>query len=277
MMEVKRTFGAGVKPVSPFRNSRGFTLVELLVVIAVIGLLAALLLPVLATSKEKARRAVCMSNLKQIGLGMVLYADDNNDRVVEAKRCLVPSNSFVQIELVPPSIRAAATVDLDPLSANYNVWTCPSRPGLPRFDNDGEQQWAIGYQYFGGITNWCNPAFFDGVPSRSPVLLSQARPTWVLAADAVMRINGVWGAVVSGRTGFNNLPPHHEGRSKTPTGGNELLVDGSVHWYRFEQMYYLTTWQANWGRRDAFFYQDTNDFDPALLAALPSLSAKNYK
>ncbi len=277
MIQVTSIFGDRAKSVPSFRNSRGFTLVELLVVIAVMGILAALLLSALATAKERGKRAVCVNNLRQIGLGMVIYADDNNDRVVQAKRCLIPSNSFVQNELQPPSIRAAATVNLDPLSTNLNVWTCPNRPNLPRFDDDGEQQWAIGYQYFGGITNWCNPAFFNGVPSRSPVFLSQSRPTWVLAADAVMRINGAWGTVISGRTGFTDLPPHHGSLSKTPTGGNELLVDGSVHWYRFEEMYYLTTWQANWGQRDAFFYQDTNDFDPALLAVLPSLSAKNYK
>ena len=61
-----------------------FTLMELLVVIAIIAILAALLLPALASAKESGRRAACLNNLRQIAIGINMYAVDNNDYVLPA-------------------------------------------------------------------------------------------------------------------------------------------------------------------------------------------------
>lgn len=60
-------------------NSSGFTLVELLVVVAIIGILAGILVPVLGRARESAKRKSCASNLKQLGLGLNIYATDNSE------------------------------------------------------------------------------------------------------------------------------------------------------------------------------------------------------
>src|SRR5262245_54771867 len=62
-------------------KQRAFTLIELLVVIAIIALLAAILFPVFSRARDNARRASCQSNLKQIGIGMMQYAQDYDDRL----------------------------------------------------------------------------------------------------------------------------------------------------------------------------------------------------
>ena len=175
------------------RRTAGFTLIELLVTIAIIGILAALTLSAVSKAKGKSLQAVCLNNLRQIGVGMTVYASDNRDYVIPAKRNKPDDpedGSFVQICLEDPSAKSCKTVELEVSSSNHvSVWTCPDRPGLPIYETKTAEegiethQWILGYQYFGGITNWVNPSFPDGIPSRSPVRLGQSKPSWCLAAD----------------------------------------------------------------------------------------------
>lgn len=71
-------------------RSKGFTLIELLVVIAVIAVLMAILMPALQRAREQGQRAVCMNTLKQLNLCWILYADDNDDRLVNGEAGIKP-------------------------------------------------------------------------------------------------------------------------------------------------------------------------------------------
>ncbi len=267
--------GAGVLRRGGYAGQAGFTLIELLVVIAIIAILAALLLPALASAKERAKRAKCISNLRQIGIGTTIYAGDNNDVVVQARpqsTQVAGSKAWVQLDLNVSDANGLKSIGLMVQSNVPSIWTCPDRPTFPNYDTT-YNEWNIGYQYFGGITTWVNPVYPAGTPSFSPVKLGNAKPWWVLAADAVVEVDTGWGGVPGNGDdpeNYVNLPPHKRGTSLFPAGGNEVFCDGSVQWIKSQQMSMLTTWDTV-GRK-CYFYQDNRDFPALLIAHMYSAS-----
>src|SRR4028119_299121 len=81
---------------------RGFTLIELLVVIGIIAILAAILFPVFARARENARRSSCQSNLKQIGLGMLQYAQDYDEKFMPFRDPNNANSPFVWPNIIQP-------------------------------------------------------------------------------------------------------------------------------------------------------------------------------
>jgi prepilin-type N-terminal cleavage/methylation domain-containing protein len=95
---------------------RAFTLIELLVVVVVIGVLAALLFPAVSRANAKARRTTCLNNLKQVNLGLRMYADDNDDKLPNTNAVMVAYKRLVK-----------SYVGLEaPSSPNDRLFACPA-------------------------------------------------------------------------------------------------------------------------------------------------------
>lgn len=151
------------------RPHPGFTLIELLVVIAVLAILASILLPVFAQVRARARQTSCASNLRNLGMAMLLYTQDADERLPPA--AYATPTSFV------------AWYDLtDPYVKDKNIWHCPSNPSSLT-DSSGKVTTHYGYNayYLTGLN-----LFFSNIAAQAPVSLGEVdRPSeTVLLADA---------------------------------------------------------------------------------------------
>jgi prepilin-type N-terminal cleavage/methylation domain-containing protein/prepilin-type processing-associated H-X9-DG protein len=142
-------------------GTRGFTLIELLVVIAIIGILAALMFPVLGASKEKARDTLCLNNLRQLGLGIAGYAQDYASHLPYAE-------DNPAIPATPPlaSIRDLLS---SYVGGSVNVFKCPN--DRVWFEKGGTSyEWTYGTG--GGLIDKPYPRRLTFIPPEQTVLMN---------------------------------------------------------------------------------------------------------
>jgi len=118
------------------RNASGFTLIELLVVIGIITLLIGILLPVLGQVRKAAQRAVCLSNLRQVGLGVEIYRFDHHDAL--------PQVLPFPVDPYLPALHDALSSYIDDES---KIWQCPDDADNLFEDNGTSYEYLLGYYF----------------------------------------------------------------------------------------------------------------------------------
>ncbi len=158
---------------------RGFTLVEILVVVALLGALAALLFPVLARGREAGRQTTCLSNLRQQGVAIALYAEDYDGFFPWA---MDPESRLVRAEIRSPVIMPDIRLVLEPYLRAGPVYQCPSDPGNQLFRPSFYASIGSSYSY-----NWYL-AFFR----ESEATLDDATDTYLCSDGPFWHVGSTW-------------------------------------------------------------------------------------
>jgi prepilin-type N-terminal cleavage/methylation domain-containing protein/prepilin-type processing-associated H-X9-DG protein len=205
------------------KQVKGFTLIELLVVIAIISILAAILFPVFARARENARRTSCMSNLKQLGLGMMQYTQDYDEHFP----------IYRAASAITATIRPIGWADImQPYVKSEQILQCPSESGGPSGDPVSGDYTDYAYNlYIGGYnSDSSHPGSQDSGLSQGA--LTQPTLT-ILLTDYTAGTSDRW---TCGQTGSvcatTGMASIYAGSIRHLDGANLAFADGHVKWHK---------------------------------------------
>jgi prepilin-type N-terminal cleavage/methylation domain-containing protein len=192
-------------------NCVGFTLIELLVVIAIIAILAAMLLPALSAAKQKAWATQCLSNLRQVGLGMKMYADDNNGFYPE-------SGPVIQWDQIDPTTKHYSWMQqIVSYTVNTNIYHCPANQQFPVDEQSP-------FNYFNGAhAAYVATGGFASVNSK----LIRFSSAYVLSGDSVWSTDDVVNSDKDADK--DDYLWDCVGNATDPNGNDETTADWQVH------------------------------------------------
>jgi len=205
---------------------RGFTLIELLVVIAIIAILAAILFPVFARAREKARQSSCLSNIKQAGLAVMMYAQDYDELL--PRHCYQP----------PASSNYPWSYAVQPYVKNTQIFLCPSNSGWRN-----ETNCCGGYTY-----NLSTSPSAGTVGCTNQKMAKIRRPAGLIMiteapnGDSATAWCGYWN-----RETDTGDPSNVHATGRHNEGSNSCFADGHSKWLKQDQILHTRGyWDKNY-------------------------------